>query len=258
MGRSTKKTKSTPSKYTPPKKGKAACLYPEEGYVVSDKIVKVALAQNLCLFYALYNSLRTCAERCRFAAGSPPSLPHLRFVEWANRPIFTRNGRKKDTAKRGFDELDMLHYLALLLREKRIVRYTWKHLDIRRQGNLHAVFRGSDDLVFDCRKWVFWAHSGTDVTRTKLRKFLNNVHTHIKPVRNRLLHAQYLMGQQIVAFETQITSLTASHAVCLGMSDGALYAYNNAKVKCGKISCVPDIAKYMTSYQHVFAFEIEI
>ena len=110
----------------------------ERSLEVSDEIAQITKAtENLCLFSAVYNSLRKNALRHAFTSKNP-SLAALAFVELSKSNIGSFTQFKPiDRTKHGYTSLDLGRYLQQLKKEKHIKAYTFKQIH---GYKLHNVF----------------------------------------------------------------------------------------------------------------------
>ena len=110
----------------------------ERSHEGSDETAQIAKAsENLCLFSAVYNSLRHNALRHAFTSKNP-SLAALAFVELSKSNIGSFTQFKPiDRTKHGYTSLDLSRYLQQLKKEKHIKAYTFKQIH---GYKLHNVF----------------------------------------------------------------------------------------------------------------------
>jgi len=109
----------------------------DPNYVIDDMIVSKASKLNVCLPYALFNSLRTHHQRWAFAAGNI-NEPHKAFVDMMHN---CQGGKfRKRIQVDGYNSNDIAMYLDYLRRSRFIKEYTWKRLR-RWIPNTHLLTR---------------------------------------------------------------------------------------------------------------------
>jgi hypothetical protein len=88
-------------------------------FPITDNIVKTKDNKDMCMFYAMYNSLRSSLERYAFSMNDPIS-PHNRFGE-----MFMGSKYSDRITKDGYNYFDMRQYLSFLKSAGYIKGYTW-------------------------------------------------------------------------------------------------------------------------------------
>lgn len=91
----------------------------------TEKLVAIAPHKaNLCLFHAIFNSLRDPAQRNAFSGGNP-SQPTLAFLSYIH-----SDPSHSEKVAHGYTSLDILNYLKYLKDNKYISTFTWKSLKV--------------------------------------------------------------------------------------------------------------------------------
>jgi hypothetical protein len=96
--------------------------YKVDPYVVSDLIIKpLDSSGNLCMFYAMFNALRSTELRIAFS-GCRLADPSYNFVECIKRLSIEHHERALDI---GYNEQDMGFYLKWLRQNSHIKSHLW-------------------------------------------------------------------------------------------------------------------------------------
>ena len=180
--------------------------------VISDTIVTVApLKANLCLFSAMYNSLRTPELRDAFSAGNPcyPTLSFLAF--------FHRTGDFVEKFTRGYNSKDIDDYLYFLKSNHHISTYCWKRLHYGGHRRPWSILFSSfliPSARMSGQAYVLFGSSPTGLTKNHARKKFQHLH-HVT--------------DQILYYLSLTASCTHATVVQIDSVDHCAYIYDSGR-----------------------------
>jgi hypothetical protein len=198
--------------------------YKTDPYLITDKIVHpLDSSSNLCMFYALFNALRSTELRIAFSGGKM-SDPSYHFVERIKHLGMEHHERALED---GYNERDMGFYLSWLKNSGHIKSYTWTRQRKKRKYRLtHIIDRNQKHM-----KPMIYLCCGIAVEREKrdgiAKKFKKGTHD--------ITHEDTKKLTQVEIYENVSDEYRGedwAHGAAVAIEDdGKIYIYTILRIK---------------------------